>query len=91
MPPTNAVVPTTKREYAVANTVAVKETKTTATNPKKTTATAASKGTKYHTVKRGETLTAIAAKHKVTVKQLQDWNKVTPKTLQAGKKLRVSK
>ncbi len=51
----------------------------------------AAAGNRFHTVKKGETLTAIAQKYGVTVKQLQDWNKVSPKTLKAGQKLKVSK
>jgi len=56
----------------------------TTTSPKAT-------ANKFHTVKKGETLTGIAQKHGVTVKQLQDWNKVSAKTLKAGQKLKVSK
>jgi LysM repeat protein len=47
--------------------------------------------TKYYTVKKGETLHSIATKHKVTVKELQSWNKVSPKSLKVGQKLKVSK
>ena len=31
----------------------------------------------FHTVKRGETLTTIAAKHKVSVEDLKRWNGVS--------------
>ncbi len=47
--------------------------------------------TKYHTVKDGDTLGAIARKYGVTVKQLVQWNKLTnPDALKLGQKLRVS-
>lgn len=69
----------------VATTTPKKTTTPAATTTKKTVAP------KYHTVKKGETLTAIAGKYKVSVKELQSWNKVTPKTLKAGQKLKVSK
>lgn len=77
---------------AVTNTAVVaKHTETPSASPKKTSNTTTNREPKYHTVRKGETLSAIATKYKVSVKQLQDWNKVSPKTLQAGKKLRVSK
>lgn len=47
--------------------------------------------TKYHTVKDGDTLGAIARKYGVTVKQLVQWNKLAnPDALKLGQKLRVS-
>ncbi|WP_044190466.1 lytic transglycosylase domain-containing protein [Porphyromonas sp. COT-290 OH860] len=45
---------------------------------------------KTHKVRRGETLSTIARKHKVSVKQLQKWNKLSSTRLQIGQKLRVS-
>jgi LysM repeat protein len=39
----------------------------------------------FHTVKQGETLTSIAAKHRVSVEDLKRWNGVTQAV--AGKKL----
>lgn len=57
-----------------------------------TTTTKASSSTKYHTVAEGETLGAIAIKHKVTTKQIVEWNKLSnPDALRIGQKLRVSK
>jgi murein DD-endopeptidase MepM/ murein hydrolase activator NlpD len=45
---------------------------------------------KYHTVRKGETLSTIAKKHKVTVDQLVRLNKLKNKNqLKAGQKLRV--
>ena len=48
--------------------------------------------TKYHTVAKGETLGAIAAKYNTTVKQIVAWNNLKhPDALKLGQKLRVSK
>ena len=47
--------------------------------------------TKYHTVKSGDTLGAIARKYGVTVKQIVQWNKLSnPDALKLGQSLRVS-
>ena len=44
----------------------------------------------YYTVKKGDTLSAIAKKYKVTQKQLIEWNKIKNKNLiYVGQKLRV--
>lgn len=43
-----------------------------------------------HTVKSGEYLYLIASKHGVTVKNLQDWNKLTSNVLKSGQVLIVS-
>lgn len=51
----------------------------------------ATSNARTHKVKKGETLFSIAQKYNVTVKQLQDWNNVTPKTLTVGRTLKVSK
>ena len=46
---------------------------------------------KYHTVKKGDTLGAIARKYGRTVKQLMSWNGITnPDAIREGQKLRVS-
>jgi len=45
---------------------------------------------KYHTVKRGETLSGIAARYSTTINRLRSLNSMTSRTmLNAGKKLRV--
>lgn len=81
-------VPSRDARPSQATSTTQQQTSKPATTVKKTTKPAAPK---YHTVKRGETLTSIASKYKVTVKELQAWNKVSPKTLQAGEKIKVSK
>ena len=44
----------------------------------------------YHTVSQGETITNIAQKYNVTVREIVQWNGLTTMTLQPGTKLRVS-
>lgn len=65
-------------------TVPVKETKVI------TTQSAVPKA-KTHTVKKGETLFSIAERYGLTVKQLQQLNKLKGNNLQVGAKLQVSK
>lgn len=49
-----------------------------------------SKSKKYHTVKKGDTLSALSRKYGTSVKQLCSINRIKPtKTLQLGTKLRV--
>jgi murein DD-endopeptidase MepM/ murein hydrolase activator NlpD len=49
------------------------------------------KAVKYHTVKKGETLSSIAKKHRTSVNNLCKINKIKPTTkIQAGKKLRIA-
>lgn len=52
---------------------------------------AAKSKVKVHTVRKGETLYEIAEKYDLTVKELQKINKMTSKTIQPGKKLKVTK
>jgi len=53
-------------------------------------ASKASKSKKYHTIKNGDTLSAVSRKYGVTVKQLCSINGIKPaKTLQLGTKIRV--
>jgi len=44
-----------------------------------------------HVVKSGETLSHIARKYNVTVKQLKDWNKLKSDNIQIGQKLIIKK
>jgi len=44
---------------------------------------------KTHVVKRGETLSSIASRYRVTVNQLVEWNHLTSKSIMAGKTLVV--
>lgn len=47
---------------------------------------------KVHTIKRGETLSSIARKYSVSVKDLAQWNKIsTSKTISTGKHLKIFK
>ena len=45
---------------------------------------------KYYVVKPGETVSSIAQKNHITVKQLLKWNDIDPRRIRDGKKLRVS-
>lgn len=51
----------------------------------------AKSGTTYHKIRNGETLSAIAEKHGVSVKQLQKWNGLRNTKIAAGKRLKIQK
>lgn len=55
-----------------------------------TSAKASSGKTTYHRIRRGETLSTIARKYGVTVKQLRSWNGIKGSNITAGKRIRVS-
>ncbi len=44
---------------------------------------------KYYTVKKGDTAFGIAKKHKISMKQLMEWNKLDFGAIKAGQQLRV--
>ena len=44
----------------------------------------------YHTVRRGETLSAIARSYSVSVAELRDWNRLPHTSVAAGQQLRVT-
>lgn len=69
-----AILPTAPVEEALVQT-----TKTTQSNAR----------TKFHTVRPGDNLGAIASKYGVTVKEIKDWNNMRSTTLQSGKKLKI--
>ena len=61
-------------------------------SPQTTTRSKAGSGTlSYHTIRNGETLGSIAAKYKVSVKNLQSWNGLSNTRISAGKKLKIYK
>ncbi len=45
----------------------------------------------YHTVRRGQTLSQIAARYGVSVSKLKSWNNIRGSKIQAGKKLKIMK
>ena len=45
----------------------------------------------YHTVKKGETLSQIAEKYKVSIAALRDWNNISGNKIIAGKQLKIKK
>lgn len=44
----------------------------------------------YYTVRRGDTLEAVAVRHGVTAQEIKSWNGLARDSLQAGQKLRVT-
>jgi LysM repeat protein len=78
-------------ETVTTNTAKSKNTKTVAKENKSKTTPKAVVKPKVHTVKRGETLFAIADKYGMTVKELQKLNKLKSSTIKPGAKLKVSK
>lgn len=56
---------------------------------KKATASVQSSGEKYHTVKKGETLSSIARKYGTTVSALKKKNKLRSEKIRYGQRLRV--
>lgn len=57
--------------------------------PKPSGTTASSSAPKYHIVKSGETLSAIAGKYRCSINQLMTWNNLTKTTIYVGQKLKV--
>lgn len=47
--------------------------------------------TVYHKIRSGETLTSIAKKYHVTVKQIKQWNHLRSDMIRAGEKLKIKK
>ncbi|NHN25556.1 LysM peptidoglycan-binding domain-containing protein [Flavobacterium jejuense] len=45
--------------------------------------------TKYHKIRRGESLGLIADKYNVTISQLKNWNNLRGNSIQAGKSLKI--
>jgi len=45
----------------------------------------------YHTVKKGETLSQIAEKYKVSIASLREWNSISGNKIIAGKQLKIKK
>lgn len=66
------------------------EVKSEGENPKSKD-NASPKKTKYHIVKRGESLYTIAKQHRITVKQIQQWNGLRGTKLKVGQRLIVAK
>jgi len=47
--------------------------------------------TKYHTVKKGQTLSYVANKYGVSVTKLKKWNNLRRSSLQIGQRLKILK
>ncbi len=52
---------------------------------------AASSGSTTYTVRKGDTLGAIADRYNCTVEQLKAWNKLSSSTIYPGQKLKIQK
>lgn len=52
---------------------------------------ASSESATYHKIRNGETLSTIAEKYGVTIKQLQSWNGLRNTKIAAGKRLKIQK
>ncbi len=70
-------------------TVAVKND--TPTAARKKTATTGKGNVRYHKIKSGETLSTIASRYGVRVKDLQNWNGLSNTKIAAGKNLKIYK
>ena len=70
-------------------TVAVKEI--TPSTRKTTTAVAGKGKLTYYTIKSGDTLSTIAGKYGVTIKDIQRWNGMSNTKIAAGKRLKIYK
>ena len=70
-------------------TVAIKEI--TPSTRKTTTAVAGKGKLTYYTIKSGDTLSTIAGKYGVTIKDIQRWNGMSNTKIAAGKRLKIYK
>jgi membrane-bound lytic murein transglycosylase D len=86
IPMSGGTRPPTADSPAVASKTGVPAAKTT---PVASTSSAPSTASSYR-VKRGDTLTSIAARFNVTVNDLKKWNKLTSTRLDVGQKLALA-
>ncbi len=70
--------------------VAVKETGSRNRNVRNTRSSSYSSKASYYKIKKGDTLSSIAAKHKVSVKHLQRLNNLKGTNITAGKSIRIN-
>lgn len=81
---------TVQEELAENNTVEQPEEKPKTTKQAKSTEKKSDVAdTKYHTVRRGETLGLIADRYDVTVSRLKDWNDLRSNKIVVGQRLKV--
>ncbi len=76
----------TNSEYAVAKdsiSTSLDSTAAVLTKPK------LEQKTKFHTIKKGESLGMIADEYNISVSNLKSWNHIKGNTIQAGKKLKI--
>ena len=63
---------------------------TTVTQPTRTSTSPSVPEYRYHTVSAGETITDIAKRYGITVRDIIKWNGLTTMTITAGMRLKVS-
>ncbi len=63
----------------------------TSSGKTKTTTLKTSSGSTFHTVKKGETLSQIAEKYKVSIASIREWNDISGNKIIAGKQLKIKK
>lgn len=74
----------------VENSTPVQEKRTTVTPEVQNRPNTYVSQPRYHTVQSGETITDIARKYGITVRDVVSWNKLTTMTISAGMRLKVS-
>lgn len=83
-----------RRDELLSNrrTIAVPETQVVSSKPsKRSRAGRNSRATSSHTIRQGETLSTIAQKYGVSVKEIKRWNKIRGNNITAGKRLKIQK
>lgn len=83
-----------RRDELLSNrrTIAVPETQVVSSRPsKRSRAGRNSRATSSHTIRQGETLSTIAQKYGVSVKEIKRWNKIRGNNITAGKRLKIQK
>ena len=89
---TKVLEPVERPTTTVKDTTTTKDTTTiNKANNKKTTDSSKTSGTKKYTVKKGDNLTRIAAKHHVTISDLMKWNNLRSDKILEGQTLIIKK
>ncbi len=81
----------TEEFFTNRKTIAITEDKTASRNGKGQRSSGNGSGSIVHKIKKGETLSGIAARYGVRVKDLQRWNGLSGTSISAGKRLKINK